>query len=78
VSRTCARPGCRRDAVATLSYAYAERVVWVEALSVEAHPMTHDLCVDHADNLRVPVGWDRRDRRAAANLHTTQIRLIPA
>ena len=64
--------------MATLSYAYAERVVWIEVLSGEAHPMTHDLCTDHADHLRVPRGWEQRDRREAANLHTGQIRLIPA
>ena len=32
VSRSCARPGCGRPAVATLSYAYADGTVWLEDL----------------------------------------------
>ena len=65
VSRSCARPGCGNDAVATLSYAYAEGLVVLEDLSPEAHPMVHDLCRQHAEGLRVPLGWDLRDERAA-------------
>ena len=65
MSRTCARPGCRQPAAATLSYAYGDRTVWIDALSAEAHPMTHDLCADHASALRVPNGWTCRDRREA-------------
>lgn len=63
VSRSCARPGCGRPAVATLSYAYADGVAWLDGLAAEAHPMVHDLCGLHADNVRVPRGWDLRDRR---------------
>lgn len=62
MSRICARPGCDRPAVATLSYSYADGVVWVSDLAPEAHPMVHDLCGDHAE-LSVPRGWERRDRR---------------
>ncbi|MBS1839106.1 MAG: DUF3499 family protein [Actinobacteria bacterium] len=64
MSRSCARPGCGRPAVATLSYAYADGVVWLEALTPEAHPMVHDLCALHADGVRVPMGWELRDQRA--------------
>jgi len=66
VSRSCARPGCGNAAVATLSYAYADSVVWLEDLASEAHPMIHDLCGLHASAVRVPRGWDLRDGRAAA------------
>lgn len=66
MSRTCARQGCDRIAVATLSYNYAEGVVWVDDLAPEAHPMVHDLCEQHADDLRVPRGWERRDGRTRA------------
>lgn len=66
MSRTCARPGCDRVAVSTLSYNYGERVVWVDDLSAEAHPMVHDLCDDHAEMLRIPLGWERRDGRTAS------------
>lgn len=30
--------------------------------------MVHDLCAVHAGGLRVPVGWELRDRRSAAGL----------
>lgn len=63
MSRTCARPGCGRPAAATLSYAYAEGVVWLESLAPEPHPMVHDLCALHADGVRVPRGWELRDGR---------------
>lgn len=65
MSRSCARPGCGNDAVATLSYAYAEGLVVLEDLTPEAHPMVHDLCRQHAEGLRVPLGWDLRDERGA-------------
>ncbi len=52
--------------MSTLSYSYSERVVWVDELGAEPHPMVHDLCGPHADRLSVPLGWQRRDRRASA------------
>lgn len=64
VSRSCARPGCGGEAVATLSYAYADGLVVLEDLAPEAHPMVHDLCRIHASGLRVPLGWELRDDRA--------------
>ena len=66
VSRSCARPGCGRPAVATLSYAYADGVVWLEDLAAEDHPMVHDMCHLHADAVSVPRGWELRDERASA------------
>ena len=78
MSRICARPGCNAVATATLSYAYRESVVWIDALSETGHPMTHDLCPDHAESLRVPRGWQRQDRRDAVALHTVQARLLTA
>ena len=65
MERTCDRPGCGDGAVATLSFAYAERVVWLDHLSVDDHPANHDLCAGHADRLSVPRGWALQDRRAA-------------
>lgn len=65
MSRSCARPGCGDQAVATLSYAYAESLVVLEDLAPEAHPMVHDLCRLHAEGLRVPRGWELRDARTA-------------
>jgi len=62
--RSCARPGCSAAATATLSYDYAERAVWLGALGTETHPMTHDLCDQHADVLTVPRGWVLHDQRS--------------
>ncbi|MFM7070095.1 MAG: DUF3499 family protein [Actinomycetes bacterium] len=67
MTRTCARPGCDRVAVATLGYAYADGVVWLEDLAPEAHPMVHDLCRMHADTVRVPRGWELRDERSGGD-----------
>jgi hypothetical protein len=64
--RSCARPACAAPAIATLAYDYAGQAVWVDPLSVESHPMTHDLCGRHADRLSVPRGWTLHDRRADA------------
>jgi hypothetical protein len=50
-------------ATATLTYDYAGQVAELEPLNVEAHPMRYDLCGDHADALRVPMGWTLVDRR---------------
>lgn len=63
VSRSCARPGCGRTARATLTYAYADSIVWLQDLAPEGHPMIHDLCEAHADTVRVPRGWELRDER---------------
>ncbi len=51
MTRHCARPGCNAEATATLTYDYGNRNAWVERLSDEPHPMTHDLCERHADGL---------------------------
>lgn len=66
MQRHCARPGCARQAITTLTYDYAASTVWLDNLSDEAHPMTHDLCHDHADSLSVPRGWVLQDRRPQA------------
>lgn len=46
-----------------MSYAYGDRVVWVTDLEPTAHPMTHDLCAEHATNISAPLGWEVRDQR---------------
>ncbi len=63
MQRRCARPGCGGQATATLAYDYAQGVVWLEHLSDDSHPMTHDLCSRHADTLSVPRGWVLQDAR---------------
>lgn len=60
--RQCARPACGAPATATLSYDYADRVVWLDPLHAEAHPARHDLCDRHALRLSVPNGWRLENR----------------
>lgn len=66
MQRHCARPGCAVSASSTLTYEYGARTVWIDPLSDEAHPMTHDLCTRHANALSVPNGWLLQDRRVDA------------
>ncbi len=68
MSRTCARPGCSQHATATLTYAYSAGDVWLDPLSTESHPMSHDLCERHADGMSVPQGWRLDDRRSVPAL----------
>ena len=63
MTRSCARPGCSLPAVATLSYDYGDRTVWLEPLHAQSHPANHDLCARHADRLSPPNGWRLEDRR---------------
>lgn len=61
--RSCARPGCGQVAEATLSYDYRAATVWLDPLSPEGHPMTHDLCDAHAERTAPPRGWELIDQR---------------
>lgn len=63
MARPCSRPGCVTPASATLGYDYATSSVWLDDLSNEAHPATHDLCDAHADRFGPPRGWQLRNRR---------------
>ncbi len=66
--------------MATLSYSYADGVVFLEELAAEAHPMVHDLCRMHASTVRVPRGWSLSDRwsDAAAAVEQSQLDLVGA
>lgn len=66
-ARHCARPACARAAVASLSYEYATRTVWLDQ-DVEPHPSRYDLCRDHVERLRIPGGWRLIDRRRDATV----------
>ena len=68
MTRQCARPGCSQPAVATLTYDYRSQAAWLDRLSPEAHPMSHDLCQAHGERLLVPQGWHLEDRRMIAPL----------
>jgi len=57
IARTCTRTACDRDAVATLTYDYADSLVVVGPLSLAREPHTYDLCHVHLERLTVPHGW---------------------
>lgn len=58
VGRGCSRGGCRRKAVMTLTYVYADSVAVVGPLATFAEPHAYDLCEMHAERLTVPNGWN--------------------
>jgi hypothetical protein len=58
LTRGCSRTGCKRPAVATLTYAYADRAVVLGPLATYAEPHTYDLCREHAERMTAPRGWE--------------------
>jgi hypothetical protein len=58
LTRQCSKTGCRRSAVATLTYVYADQTAVLGPLATYAEPHTYDLCGQHADRMTVPRGWD--------------------
>lgn len=56
--RRCSRTGCRNNAVATLTYVYADSTAVVGPLATFAEPHSYDLCEEHALRLTVPRGWE--------------------
>ena len=73
MKRHCARPTCSVAAAATMSYDYESQVVWIEDLHPEDHPMTHDLCAQHADRSTPPSGWELRDERAPRGIYALHV-----
>ncbi len=45
-------------AVATLTYAYAERAAVLGPLAPYTEPHSYDLCEQHAQRMTVPRGWE--------------------
>lgn len=66
MGRGCSRGGCRRKALMTLTYIYAESVAVVGPLATFSEPHAYDLCEMHGDRLTVPNGWNviRQERSA--------------
>ncbi len=58
LSRRCSRTACPKPAIATLTYVYRDQTAVVGPLATYAEPHTYDLCVDHADGLTAPRGWE--------------------
>jgi hypothetical protein len=57
LDRQCSKSACRREAVATLTYVYADSMAVVGPLAPVKSPHGFDLCAEHADRLSAPRGW---------------------
>lgn len=55
--RPCSKVACAGEAVATLTYVYADSMAVLGPLSMAAEPHSYDLCPKHAERLSVPQGW---------------------
>ncbi|RKW70638.1 DUF3499 domain-containing protein [Galactobacter caseinivorans] len=56
--RLCSRQGCGREAVATLTYVYADSTAVLGPLATLPEPHTYDLCAFHVDRFTAPRGWE--------------------
>jgi hypothetical protein len=56
-ARPCSKATCNSDAVATLTYVYADSMAVLGPLSGRPEPHSYDLCDRHAQRLSVPQGW---------------------
>jgi hypothetical protein len=61
--RHCAKSGCRAEAVATSSFNYPLKQIWIAHLTFDPEPGAIDLCEDHADRFVAPIGWTLNDLR---------------
>ncbi|ROQ36623.1 uncharacterized protein DUF3499 [Frondihabitans sp. PhB188] len=55
--RPCSKVTCQNEAVATLTYDYADSMAVVGPLSGTVEPHGYDLCAVHAERLSAPQGW---------------------
>ncbi len=55
--RLCSKVACVRDAVATLTYVYADSMAVLGPLSTRQEPHSYDLCTVHSERLSAPRGW---------------------
>lgn len=76
-AKRCARPGCGGASIATLTYHYASRTVWLDGAGVNTDA-GWGLCATHAETLKVPVGWQLDDRRAAYTRPDAGVRPLAA
>jgi hypothetical protein len=57
MNRSCSRVACSQEAVATLTYVYADSMAVLGPLSLAPEPHCYDLCTRHAEKLSAPQGW---------------------
>jgi len=55
--RRCSKVACGDEAVATLTYDYADALAVLGPLSIRHEPHSYDLCARHAERLSAPQGW---------------------
>lgn len=55
--RLCSKATCAREAVATLTYDYADQMAALGPLGGAGYPHAHDLCALHAERVSMPAGW---------------------
>lgn len=55
--RLCSKVACAREAVATVTFDYADQMAALGPLGPGSDPHAHDLCAQHAERLSVPAGW---------------------
>ena len=55
--RQCSKVACSQEAIATLTYVYADSMAVLGPLSTAAEPHSYDLCDRHAERLSAPKGW---------------------
>lgn len=55
--RPCTRISCNEEAVATLTYSYADSMAVLGPLSGSHEPHSYDLCDRHARRTSAPQGW---------------------
>jgi hypothetical protein len=53
----CSRVGCESEALATLTYVYADRMAVLGPLAMQPDPHAYDLCERHAERTAPPRGW---------------------
>ncbi|WP_368660346.1 DUF3499 family protein [Kocuria sp.] len=58
LARLCSRQGCKREALSTLTYVYADSTAVIGPLSVHNEPHAYDLCEIHAARMTAPRGWE--------------------
>ncbi|WP_394551244.1 DUF3499 family protein [Agromyces sp. MMS24-JH15] len=55
--RPCSRIACPAEAVATMTYDYADSMAVLGPLALRPEPHAYDLCARHAERTSAPRGW---------------------
>lgn len=57
-ARDCSKTGCSRPAVSSLTFVYEDSTVVVGPLGRTSEPNVYDLCLEHAERMTAPRGWE--------------------